>query len=137
MKLTTKHFEWRTRDNGDKFICPIDDVPEWLSDLCHAAHGDMLPDDERYKMIYSCVEALENDEPISAIEPPIYTRELLDWLGSRLDRQSYCDEAMSEGFGGGDSIMDIIRAGWCQELCEVGNAIESWLETNSEDCEDE
>jgi hypothetical protein len=33
-------FETRKRDNGDKYVALKDGSPEWMTDVCHKAHGD-------------------------------------------------------------------------------------------------
>jgi hypothetical protein len=59
-------FETRKRDNGDKYVALKDGSPEWMTDVCHKAHGDMLPDDWRYSFISEAVDYIdENGADIS------------------------------------------------------------------------
>lgn len=41
-----------TRDNGETFKHLKDDAPDWMQDLCHEAHGRMLPDDHKYQIYF-------------------------------------------------------------------------------------
>ncbi|HUM44856.1 MAG TPA: hypothetical protein PKI14_18070, partial [Fervidobacterium sp.] len=69
-------FETGTRDSGEKFVKTKDGRPEWLTDLIFTAHGDMMPDDHRYKFIEEALDLIANqdvdlDRP--EIEADIYT----------------------------------------------------------------
>lgn len=95
-----KAFVRDRRTDGSEFWRTIeDDRPEWVQDLCHAAHGDMWPDDWRYHFIVEALDALaETADPDDILmEPDVYTHELTAWLASRADRYEYCDLAMEEG----------------------------------------
>lgn len=98
-------FETATRDDGASYVRTREDRPEWLSELIHAAHGDMFPDDWRYQFVRDALSAID-DASAGAdsqevcdeySEPDIYTSQLTAWLASRADRHSYCDDAVSEG----------------------------------------
>lgn len=98
-----------------------DDRPDWVQELCHSAHGDMLPDDWRYEFIQDALNALEEDEDN---EPDVdnlypYNADRLDWLSSNLNRAGYCDEAMEEIGGEFSGIFDTIAIGMQAELREV------------------
>jgi hypothetical protein len=54
-------FETRKRDNGDKYVALKDGSPEWMTDVCHKAHGDMLPDDWRYSFISEAVDYIDEN----------------------------------------------------------------------------
>src|SRR5262245_19134289 len=47
----SRAFVRKTRDNGESFVSLPDGTPEWMIDLVHEAHGDMLPDDWRYRFV--------------------------------------------------------------------------------------
>jgi hypothetical protein len=148
----TSRFHEITRDDGSKAMVVQDgkDLPE-LTELCHAAHGDMLPDDERYHFIIEALDALAECEDTEgardSIEADIYTHELTAWLASRNDRFSYCDEAAEEfGYTGKDEktsdgkfigTMELIALGqWCEKL-EVFDSVLSSLEEIVEGMDDE
>jgi len=103
-------------DTGRAIVIPKDDKPEWIAELCHAAHGDFMPDDWRYEMIQDALtELAESDEPDAwNIEPPIYTFDLLKWLSSNLNRVAYCDDAAGE-FGAVSGIVGTVSLGYTEE----------------------
>jgi hypothetical protein len=106
---------------------------ETYQDLYFEAHQDMLPDDWRYKMIHDSLIALgEVEEGYDVMEAldshiPIYTHELMAWMGSRNDRYSYVDQAI-EDFGKADSIINDIMAGYLKELEEVYYSVDQWID---------
>jgi hypothetical protein len=138
-------FETRTRDNGDTFRCLKDDAPEWMTDVCHAGHGDMMPDDWRYRMIEAACDAIAEgaDDSHEAADSfvPIYNGDRLEWLASNLTRTGYCDDAANEGLVAADAtILDRIAAGIYAEFQEafaaVLEALEGEAETRDDDSEE-
>lgn len=101
--------------------------PQWVKDLCHAAHtdpdgGDMMPDDWRYEMIVEALDLLadcddEDDaqERADEAEAPVYNAERLRWLASHLWRASYCDDGAKEF---GDERADTLSRLACGYLYE-------------------
>lgn len=100
-----------TRANGDKFTRLRDGSPEWMQDVCRAAHDSaaMLPDDVRYEMIEDACDAIaeasEEDgdqedftdaRSSMADGGSVYTNDQTAWLASRVDRYAYVDEAVEE-----------------------------------------
>lgn len=116
--------ETKTRDNGDSFVKLAEGSPEWMTEAVHAAHGDMLPDDWRYRKIMEAAEALASgDDPDDGGEwadnaVDVYDADRLRWLASHSSRVDYCDEAAEE-YGGEGGMID--RMGWGQyrEASEV------------------
>jgi len=103
-----------------------DDCPQWIIDMCHDAHGDMMPDDWRYEFIGDALTSL-SDESVDSDESfgewldnaYIHYHEHLAWLSSRNDRMYYCDDAVKE-YGMESSNMDTrIKLGMDTELREV------------------
>lgn len=89
------------RNDGSKFRVLKDGHPEWMTEVAHEAHGDMLPDDWRYEFIEAACDAIADndgdlDEARDSLEADIYTHDLTGWLHSRADRHGYCDEAAEE-----------------------------------------
>ncbi len=130
-----KFFTTKTRESsGDAFTCTTDDAPEWVSDMCYAAHGKMFPDDWRYSFILDALDALidndgDNDSALESIEPDVYNKDLLDWLSSRNDRASYCDDVAKEfGLDPYLGIIERIRFGQLAEKQEVFNQVCEFLE---------
>jgi len=112
-------------------------------DLMHFAHGDMLPDDFRYKMIHDslCIIAdddYDEDDVNESLDShiPVYTNDLMRWLSSSNSRYSYVDEAISE-FGKGDSIINDIMIGYYQELSEVFYLVNEWIDDNFDEDDQE
>ncbi len=102
----SKAFTTRKRDDGDQFTTLDNDAPDWMTDVVREAHGDMLPDDWRYKMISECADALAERDPSDWQEEDfeicdglvdVYHSELLDWLSSHNGRSAFIDEAREEG----------------------------------------
>lgn len=134
------YMEMRKRDDGGKFWVRKDDAPDWLTELCHAAHGDMLPEDWRYAAIVHALDAFAESEDPDDVrpEPDVYTSDLLRWLASHLDRAGYCDQAAAEGLvdpAGG--IIAMISAGQYMELSEVYGSVRSSLEARIAEQDDD
>lgn len=123
----SEQFHVAKRTDGSDYVCLRDGHPEWMTDVVHAAHGDMLPDDWRYRMISDAVSAIAEtgddasmDDLVEAADNgvSIYTHQLTDWLGSRADRIGYCDAAMEE-MGGCSDITKAMQMGQYREREEV------------------
>lgn len=107
---------------------------KWM-ELYHEAHGDMLPDNWRYKMIVDVIQALRDVDDIEGVDTvelldglvPVYTNELLEWLASRNDRVGYVDAAR-ECYGTMDTVMSEIMSGYMGELEEVYTLIVDWIQ---------
>lgn len=138
-------FEIRTRDNGDQFVALRDGSPEWMREACHAAHGDMLPDDWRYAAIRDAAAALAggadpddgHEFADNAVEP--YNADRIRWLASHLFRVDYCDEAAEE-YGGEGGMIDRIGWGQYREASEVWALLVEALrdlEADDEDASDD
>ena len=95
-------FEIGKRTNGEEFRKLRDDSPDWMTDVCRAAHngGEMLPDDWRYEFIEDAVDLLaECEDPgdaIERLEPNVYTHDLTAWLHSRGDRMGFVDDLLGD-----------------------------------------
>ena len=103
-ELAKEALEWfttDTRDNGEEFVKTKEGRPDWLENLIFTAHGDMMPDDYRYKFILDALEIIANSDQEAELDYPeieadIYTRDLTAWLHSRNDRICYLTEALEE-----------------------------------------
>ena len=135
-------FERGERPNGDTFRKLRSGSPEWMTDIAHGAHGDMMPDDWRY----ACIEAAcdwiaENGEDADVYEfadgqVDAYNGRLAAWLGSHSSRAGYCDEAR-DVFGPADGIMEAIQHGQYMEALEVFGAVLEGLRSVADDEPDE
>ena len=125
--LARESFETRERTSEkDKIWVKKENAEQWVYDLVYRAHGygEMLPDDYRYEFIVQALDALCEhdtvDDARDSISPDIYNQELLDWLGSRIDRHEIVDEAAKEygtSYDGG--IISLISQGMHCEMMEV------------------
>ena len=117
-----------------------DGAPDWVHELVYQAHGDMMPDDYRYRFIACALEALTEcadvDDARDYNEPSIYNGELLSWLSSHLSRYSYVDQAV-EDFGYPGDLMTAIMRGQLEEMYEVFDSVLSYLEQRAEEDDDE
>lgn len=133
------HFETFTREGDSTRYWRVKDrkdVPEWITDLCHAAHSDMLPDDHKYEFIVDALDALaENEDPDDInLEPDIYNADLLRWVSSHLERSGYVEEAISDASGGVyPGFFESLMLGQAAEKSEVLYSVRSSLEAHIED----
>lgn len=126
-------FEQRTRADEHTFWCLTDGSPDWMKDLCHDAHGDMMPDDHRYSFIVGALTVLaEDDQDGDSIEADCYTADLTGWLQSRTDRFAYCDQAVEEGYGFTDTVT-LLALGQLMEKREVFELVKASLEAQVDD----
>jgi hypothetical protein len=119
------------RDRTRDILVPADGAPQWFTDLCHYAHGDMMPDDWRYEFIQDALSALadgadEDRMDLDGLYP--YSADRLDWLASHLDRPGYCDEAAAEAGGPPGEILAFVAWGMDRELREAFELVRSKLE---------
>jgi hypothetical protein len=133
-----RYFEKATRtSNGAEFWRVKDGAPEWVQDLCFAAHdaGDMFPDDWRYQFIVEALAAL-SEEREDDIEPEIWTSDLCAWLASNLNRVSYVDDAVSEYGGEFRGVVEALQIGQLAEKREVLEQVKAHLEEAIDDEQD-
>ena len=119
----SRAFERRTRNNGDEFVCLGDGRPDWMQELAHEVHGDMLPDDWKYELFERAVDGY-NDE---SYESDVYNSRLLSWASSNLTRPAYVDEAV-ENYGYPNDHIKAIVMGQMAEMDDIYKRIEEWLE---------
>lgn len=129
--------EWGDRGDGTKYIYRKDGSPEWLKDLCRAAHGDSFPDDWIYEQIANCLESiLDNDCEDEALEDAesaidVYSSDLLDWARGR---GWYVDDAIRDGARTLDAA---IMQGQQTMIGEIFDSIVTFLSNMAEDLEEE
>lgn len=107
-------------------------------DFYHHAHGDMLPDDHRYKMIHDILCAMseyDDLEDINSLEMldslvPVYTNDLLQWVSSLGSRYTYVDESVEEYGHSEQGFTGDLMQGYLCELQEVYDLISEWLNDN-------
>lgn len=127
-----------TRPDGSTFYRLADNAPQWVSDLVYSAHGDMMPDDYRYRWSAYALEAFSSyDDPETAIyeiEPEPYNSQLLAWVSSNLIRIAFVDDAMDNG---SSDLISALAAGQAAEMSEVYYSVLESLVTELEEMEAE
>ena len=131
-----KATERATRDDGKEYVRVRDGSPQWMQDACHAAHGDLFPDDWRYRFIEDCAEVLSENNDRENAEERLgfaedsypYNHERIDWLGSHGHRPDYCDTARDEFGMANPDILDLIAWGMDAERHEVFALLYDFLE---------
>jgi hypothetical protein len=100
------YFERRTRESGAEYYATKDNRPGWVYDLIYSAHGDMLPDDYKYRFIRDALGIIsdnggDDDVLQEALDQSVdvYTSDLTHWLASAVSRVYYISEVLSE-YGG-------------------------------------
>ena len=120
------------------FYVKNDDAPEWVVELVKEAHGDMLPDDYKYKFVVGALEAItesDDDANIDDIDDnarsivhdnvDIYTSRLFHWVRSHTDRL-----ATANNFGKefeAETIEAFLSGGQYFEIDEVFQTVLSTL----------
>jgi hypothetical protein len=125
--------EYSSKDNR-KVVLVLEDAPSWMIDLCRDAHGDMMPDDHKYRFIKESLDAIiesitggDEGELFTQVEPDIYAHDLLTWVSSNIMRVTYVDNAV-ENYGHGESVIDDIGMGQLVEKNEVLDLVTRTLE---------
>lgn len=120
------------------------DAPEWIKELCKAAHMSdgslMLPDDFRYEFVSKALDMIAESETeedaedrAREFEPDVYNHERLAWLGSHPCRAGFVDEAIEEfGPSKWPGIIEMIGWGQVREFYEVFDSVMSFLRDRAE-----
>jgi hypothetical protein len=135
-----------TRTNGETFYKLRDDSPEWLSDAIFVAHDRTMPDDWRYSAIRAVAgeiaESEDDTDPdesdwercVSLVD--CYTARLTAWLGSRVDRAAYCDDAADEyGWPTEGGIIKLLQMGQSAEYREIWGLLWTFLSERADELE--
>lgn len=123
-------FKIQTRNNGREFlVCEVDDCHP-LKDIIRKAHGEMLPDDYKYKFVHEALVNISNAADLDEVqcEPDIYDHELLAWLSSNLSRVAYVDVAMLDNGHSKNGLMGDIAMGQWAKKSEVLSIVINELE---------
>ena len=103
-------FTEKTRNDGSKYWS-TDSEDEAIRAMCHEAHGEMLPDDWKYRCIVDALDLIADADDVDdvTIEPDVYTADLTAWLASHNGRVDYLTRVLEE-FGTTDGIGAIAMA---------------------------
>lgn len=136
-KEMSQAFEGATRVNGESFRKLKEGSPEWMNEVSHAAHADMMPEDWRYVFIEEACDALADADNIDEVEleADIYTNDLTAWLHSRADRVYRLTEALEEGIDFKDGFKLLSYAQYLEKR-EVLDAVKEALRALVEEVEE-
>lgn len=144
MSIETKAkeaYSWFTKstraDGSTTYWHTKDGRPDWLQELCHAAHGDYMPDDYRYEFIVDALACIEEGNDPDEMEPDCYTGGLTAWLASNINRIGYVDECLEEMGGDFPGLSNAIAMGQLKEMREVYDAVWAFLDEMVEEEEAE
>ncbi len=131
-KMMYEMMERRTRNSGEQFYCLADNAPEWMRDVCFAAHndGEYLPDDAVYEELNSTLSDIcdmdeDSDEDdmrdiLLECEPNCYISNLTHWLASDCRYVGYIDVAFDQGLLAdkptGSDILMAAQKLWLDEI---------------------
>lgn len=152
--LATEAYDWFEsfkRDGSDETIYRTKDgAPEWLRDLVHEAHGDMLPDDWRYEAIMDALSHIGDTDAETADDlddeshefadghVDVYNAARAEWLASHLARGGYVDQAIDDGLADpSQGVYQLIGVGQYVELEEVFASVRQSLADRLEELEAE
>lgn len=108
------------------------DAPEWVSDLIRQAHGDLLPDDYRYRFIADALYALADADDPSDVEPEpdVYNTDLLAWASSSATRfAGYCEDALADWGTEAGGFTQLIAIAQIEERRDVLGLVREFLES--------
>jgi hypothetical protein len=129
------------RTDGSEYWTRRDKSERWITDLCHEAHGDMMPDDVRYEYIVDALDIIaEHGDDADAAESldsnvDIYNSDRTAWLASHNGRQEYADRAVSDGLCDGADIMQTLGCAQYLEREEVYGSVLASLQAQLEEVE--
>lgn len=147
MQFFANQFETRERENGQTFVCLGENRPEWCQNVARESHGDMMPDDYRYKWISHGAETLadipadEWEERIHEIADgmvDVYNFNLLEWVSSNLSRAEWVNDAVHNGLvdvSGDFDLYRAIMAGQYEEIRETLVTLVEEIESLADDVE--
>jgi hypothetical protein len=140
-KYIRTQFQLKKRDSGESFYSVKDDSKdkEWIQDMCHEAHGSMMPDDYKYQFIVDALNAIEEyddeNESRDSLEADVYTSNLTAWLASHLERMEYVNDAVNE-YGMSDfNLIQAMQFGQMREMYEVFDSVLSSLQDKFDEIE--
>ena len=114
--------------NGKTITVTKDDKPEWVVDVIHAAHGNLLPDDWTYEVVGEVAELLADGDDDSDIEADIYTHDLLQWLAEYPNAADAVDEWYDETGEPRGALIEQLQQGQYKAKRDIFYAVESALE---------
>ncbi|WP_295842492.1 hypothetical protein [uncultured Xanthomonas sp.] len=133
------------RADGTPFVHMADDAEDWMREAVREAHGDMLPDDVKYRMceeVAGRLADLDSDEwdDVQGEEcdglVDVYNADRLRWLSSSLYRAAYINEARGEGLIGSNADeFERIGVGQYVEYREIWGVLQRACEEAGDELE--
>ncbi len=126
-KDARRFFTQKAHKPDETFYCmgELTASEDWIKDMVHAAHGDMLPDDYKYEFIVGALDILSSEgdpeRAVESIEPDVYTANLTKWLASNNSRLEYLDQVLEDN--GGVSAFDALAYAQLNEAVEVFDVV--------------
>lgn len=125
----------KVRDDGTRYVALEEGDQDWMRGVVQDAHGEMFPDDYRYRMISEAAESIAggDTDPHEMADAAVscYHGERIAWLGSYGNRWQYVDDAVEElGYPG--DLSQAIAYGWYGEATETWNLLMSALAEQAE-----
>jgi len=145
--IALDNMETVKRDSGEWYTRTKQGAPLWMTDMIRACHGDMFPDDFRYKTIYDLLGVTGDLESIMSEDledishelvdgqVDVYTSDLTKWLNSRDDRVYYLTEAIEE-YDLKDGFKALMTAQY-MEIEEIFNLLTQWILDFADEEEDQ
>ena len=115
------------------------DAPNWVTLLTQSAHEGALPNDWKFRFLFTaltCLAHAESEDDLYApdICPSETWSELLDWLGDDPHATSYVDDALQQFPSEFSSLFDLLQFAQYDEMRNVCDIV---LETLREKAEQE
>jgi len=116
--------------------------PIWVKDMVYKAHEDIAADDYKYAYVVDTLDALDEgqdpEEGKYELEADVYNWDLIQWLGSNLERIGFVDEAVKElGHSSNLGIMGDLMVGQVQEKSQVWASVVESLQERLDEIEDD
>lgn len=139
-----EYFEGRKRpprapgQDPTTFYTLKDYRPIWLVDFMRDdihEEGRWFPDDFKYQVVVEVLDVLsEGQDPDDLnLEPDIYNSDLLEWLGSHLERAGLVDEAVEQMGHSKQGIIGDISTGQWYEKDQIARMVADALKEHIDD----
>lgn len=129
-------FEKRARSNGDSFVALKDSAHEDAQELVRACHGDAMPNDTIYGLIWDIARDLAESEDWDDYfpEPNPYYGVQRAWFTDVPSASDYCDESRAEyGESSEGGIMAQIAQGMAYHMQQIADTIKAGCDQNEEE----
>lgn len=130
-------FERLPRREGEMIWHLKERYPTWVQEMVYKAHENMGADDYKYEFVVKTLDELSEgadpEEGKDNLEADIYTADLLQWLGSHLERTGFVDEIVEQIGHSQSGIVGDIMYGQIQEKHQVWDSVVQSLRDRLDD----